>query len=79
VVEVFRDPGFDFVLADQWMSFDVDVGGIFPMSAYYFCISIDVTVYRKQNIKTYRIASLHSKLMTAQSPSVASPTAARTQ
>jgi len=77
-LEVFRDPGFDFV-SGQWTAFDVDVGGIFPVSAHYFCISIDVTVHRKQNIKTYRIATLHSKLMTAQSPSVASPTTARTQ
>jgi len=65
-LEVFRDPGFDY-LSGEWTGFDVDVGGIFPVSAHYFYISIDVTVHRKQNVnvKAYRIATLHSKLMTA--------------
>ena len=50
-LEVFRDPGFDYV-SGEWTAFDVDVGGIFPVSAHCFCISIDITHTRKENIKT---------------------------
>ena len=77
-LEVFRDPGCGYV-SGEWMGFDVDVGGIFSLSVHYFRISIDITVHRKQNIKTRHIATSHSKSMTAQSPRVASPTAAHTQ
>ena len=45
-LEVFRDAGFDYV-SGEWTSFDVDVGGIFPVLAHDFRISIDITVHRK--------------------------------
>jgi len=49
--EVFQDhPSFSNV--SEWTSFDVDVGGIFPVSAHYFHISTDIPVYRKQMIPT---------------------------
>ena len=76
-LEVFQDPGFGYV-SGEWMGFDVDVGGIFSLSAHHFCISIDIS-HRKQNIKTCCVTMLHSKLMTVQSSRVASPTAAHTQ
>ena len=44
--EVFRDSGFDYI-SGEWTGFDVDVGDIFPASANYFRISIDITVHRK--------------------------------
>ena len=46
-LEVFWDPSCDDVVSGEWTAFDVDVGEIFPVSAHYFCISIDVTVHRE--------------------------------
>jgi len=45
-LEVFRDPSFDYI-SGEWTGFNVGVGGIFPVSAHCFHISIDVTVHRK--------------------------------
>ena len=73
-LEAFLDPGFGYV-SGEWMSFDVDVSGI---SSHYFRNGNDIT-HRKQKIKPFHIAMPHSKLMTAQSPRVASPIAAHTQ
>ena len=73
-LEVFRDPSFDYV-SGEWIGFHVSVGRIFPRSAYYFHVSIDIT-HRKE---TRRIATLHSTSMIARSLSVVSPTAAHTQ
>jgi len=50
-LEVFRNSGFDYI-SGEWAGFDVDVGGIFPASMHYFCISIDITVHRKYMIPT---------------------------
>ena len=76
-LEVFRDPGFDYV-SGEWTGSDV-VGGILPVSAHCFCISIDITHTRIiENIKTWSITP-HSKSMTVQSPSMASPAVAHTQ
>ena len=44
-LEVFQDFGFDYV-SGEWMGFDVDVGGIFPVSTYFHII-IDITVHSK--------------------------------
>jgi len=49
--EVFRDPALGNV-SGEWTGFDVDVGGMFPISAHYFRISIDITVHRQQMIPT---------------------------
>ena len=73
-LEVCPDPGFGYV-SGEWIGLDGNVGGIVSLSAHHFSI----TVHRKQNIKTYHTATLHLKLMTVQSPRVASPTAAHTQ
>ena len=40
-LEVFQHPGFGNVLG-EWMSADIDVGGIFPVSAHYFHININI-------------------------------------
>ena len=77
-LEVFRDTGFDYI-SDEWTVFDVDVCGIFLVPAHYFRISIDITVHRRQNIKTCCIATPHSKSMTVQSLRGALPTAVHTQ
>ena len=45
-LEVFRDPGFGYV-PGEWTGIDVDVGGIFPVSAHYFHISNDIAIHRK--------------------------------
>jgi len=45
-LEVFRDPGFDYV-SGEWTAYDVDVGGIFSVPAHYFRISIDIIIHRK--------------------------------
>ena len=76
-LEVFQDPGFNYV-SGEWTDFDIGVGRIFPVSAHYLRISIDIT-HRKQNIKTCGVAPPHSKSTTVQSPSVASLTATHTQ
>ena len=68
-LEVFRDPSFDYV-SGEWIGFHVSVGRIFPRSAYYFHVSIDIT-HRKE---TRRIATLHSTLMIVRSLSVVSMT-----
>ena len=47
--EVFRDPALGNV-SGEWTGFDVDVGGIFPVSEHYLHISIGITVHRKQMI-----------------------------
>ena len=49
--EVFEDPSFGNV-SGEWMSFNVDVGGIFSVPAHYFHISIDITIHMKQMIPT---------------------------
>ena len=49
--DFFRDPALGNV-SGKWMSFDVDVGGLFQMPACYFRISIDITVHRTQMIPT---------------------------
>jgi len=50
-LEVFRDLSFGTVSA-EWMSPDVDVGGIFSVPAHYFHISTDITIDRKYMIPT---------------------------
>jgi len=55
-LKVFWDPGFHYV-SGQWIGFDVDVGGIFPVSVNYFHISIDITVHR-----TYMIPNVTGRL-----------------
>jgi len=50
-LEVFRDLSFGNAVA-EWMGPDVDVGGIFPVLAQYFRISIDITIDRKYMIST---------------------------
>ena len=45
-LEMLQDPSFDYV-SGEWMGFDVDVSGIFPVSAHYCHNGIDITVHRK--------------------------------
>jgi len=51
-LEVFWDPGFGYV-SDEWTGFDVDVGGIFPVSAHYFRISIDILLFIENRISRH--------------------------
>ena len=45
-LEVFQHPSLGHA-SGEWMGFNVDVSGIFPVSTHHSHISIDITVHRQ--------------------------------